>query len=51
MIRSKPPSDTYRDGWDRIFGEKRTSPDAIVHIPTASDARPDRPPSTRTHDE
>ena len=21
MIRTKPPSDEYRDGWDRVFGE------------------------------
>ena len=21
MIRTKPPSDEYRDGWERIFGE------------------------------
>lgn len=20
MIRTKPPSDVYRDGWDRVFG-------------------------------
>lgn len=32
MIRTKPPSDEYRDGWDRIFGdgpEPRKSPDEI----------------------
>lgn len=23
MIRTKPPSDEYRDGWDRVFGEPR----------------------------
>ena len=21
MIRTKPPSDVYRDGWDRVFGD------------------------------
>jgi hypothetical protein len=22
MIRTKPPSNDYRDGWDRVFGEQ-----------------------------
>ena len=25
-IRTKPPSDTYRDGWDRVFGEQQLTP-------------------------
>ena len=32
MIRTKLPSDRYRDEWDRIFGEEKpTPPDAVAH--------------------
>jgi hypothetical protein len=25
-IKSKAPTDDYRDGWDRIFGKKKEDP-------------------------
>ena len=35
MIRTKPPSDEYRDGWDRVFGGETESTIAGLTIAEA----------------
>lgn len=44
-IISKQPSESYRDGWDRIFGKKKQEPNINEEQPVKS---PDAPSDLNT---
>lgn len=35
-LRSKPPSDKYNEGWERIFGEKKKREKALDELAAES---------------
>ena len=40
LLKSKKPTDSYRDGWDRIFGKKTEAPQVLPEAPQLPSALP-----------